>query len=109
LAGFNSIFAVASIDVAKKYYTEFKKQMEGLPVDKQLKVATIYSFTVNENDPEVDGIIDDECPEDTSRLDARVHVISWIMLSGIIIRSSRQITTHRPRSSKTIIRMFRKE
>lgn len=70
LAGFNSIFAVASIDVAKKYYTEFKLQMEGLPVDKQLKVATIYSFTVNENDPEVDGIIDDECPEDTSRLDA---------------------------------------
>jgi type I restriction enzyme R subunit len=26
LAGFNSIFAVSSIDVAKKYYAEFKKQ-----------------------------------------------------------------------------------
>ncbi len=67
LAGFNSIFAVSSIEVAKKYYTEFQKQMMGLPSDKQLKVATIYSFGVNE-DPE-NGIIDDENLEDTSLLD----------------------------------------
>lgn len=67
LAGFNSIFAVSSIEVAKKYYTEFQKQMMGLSSDKQLKVATIYSFGVNE-DPE-NGIIDDENLEDTSLLD----------------------------------------
>ncbi len=69
LTGFNSICAVASIDFAKMYYSEFRNQMEGLPSDKQLKIATIYSFTVNEDDPEIDGVIDDECPEDTSRLD----------------------------------------
>lgn len=69
LAGFNSIFAVSSIDVAKKYYTEFQRQMAALPSDKQLKVATIFSFGVNEDDPEIDGIIEDENPEDTSRLD----------------------------------------
>lgn len=67
LAGFNSIFAVSSIDVAKLYYTEFQKQMAELPSDKRLKVATIYSFGVNEDDPE--GFIDDENPEDTNRLD----------------------------------------
>ncbi len=67
LAGFNSIFAVSSIDVAKKYYTEFKKQLLGLPSDKQLKIATIFSFGVNEE--EIDGIID-ENSEDTSGLDA---------------------------------------
>ncbi len=67
LAGFNSIFAVSSIDTAKKYYTEFKKQLEGLPTDKQLKIATIFSFGVNDED--VDGMVD-ENPEDTSRLDA---------------------------------------
>lgn len=67
LAGFNSIFTVSSIDVAKKYYAEFKKQLVDLPSDKQLKVATIYSFGVN--DEEVDGIID-ENSEDTSGLDA---------------------------------------
>ena len=69
LAGFNSIFAVSSIDVAKKYYAEFQKQMADLPSDKQLKVATIYSFGVNEDNPEIDGIIEDENLEDTNRLD----------------------------------------
>lgn len=66
LAGFNSIFAVPSIEVAKKYYAEFKKQMADLPSDKQLKVATIYSFGVNDED--ADGMID-ENSEDTSGLD----------------------------------------
>jgi type I restriction enzyme R subunit len=66
LAGFNSIFAVSSIDVAKKYYAEFKKQLADLPSDKQLKVATIYSFGMNDED--ADGMID-ENSEDTSGLD----------------------------------------
>jgi len=46
LAGFNSIFAVASIEAAKKYYAEFKKQLKDAPSDKKLKVALIYSFGV---------------------------------------------------------------
>lgn len=66
LAGFNSIFAVSSIDVAKKYYTEFMKQINELPTDKKLKVATIYSFGINEE--EIDGVMD-ENSEDTSGLD----------------------------------------
>lgn len=69
LAGFNAIFAVASIDLAMKYYAEFKKQMSALPSDKQLKFATIYSFGVNEVDDEGVGIIEDENSEDTSLLD----------------------------------------
>ncbi len=66
LAGFNSIFAVSSIEIAKKYYAEFKKQLADLPSDKRLKVATIYSFGVNDED--ADGMID-ENSEDTSGLD----------------------------------------
>ncbi|MFO0718781.1 MAG: type I restriction endonuclease subunit R [Candidatus Paceibacterota bacterium] len=66
LAGFNSIFAVSSIDVAKKYYMEFKKQLADVPSDKQLKIATIFSFGVNDED--ADGMID-ENSEDTSGLD----------------------------------------
>jgi type I restriction enzyme R subunit len=66
LAGFNSIFAVSSIEAAKKYYAEFKKQLANLPGDKQLKIALIYSFGVNEE--EIDGVID-ENSEDTSGLD----------------------------------------
>lgn len=70
LAGFNSIFAVASIDMAKRYYAEFQSQMAELPSDQRLKVGIIYSFTVNEDDPELGGIIEDENLEDTSRLDS---------------------------------------
>lgn len=66
LAGFNSIFAVSSIEVAKKYYAEFKKQLAEMPSDKKLKVALIYSFGVNDED--ADGMID-ENSEDTSGLD----------------------------------------
>lgn len=44
LAGFNSIFAVSSIDVAKLYYSEFQRQLRDQPSDKQLKIATIFSF-----------------------------------------------------------------
>lgn len=67
LAGFNSIFAVSSIEVARKYYAEFRKQLADLPSDKRLKVALIYSFGVNDED--ADGMID-ENSEDTSGLDA---------------------------------------
>jgi len=66
LAGFNSIFAVSSIDVAKKYYAEFQKQLTESPSDKKLKIALIYSFGVNEE--EIDGLFD-ENSEDTSGLD----------------------------------------
>jgi type I restriction enzyme R subunit len=67
LAGFNSIFAVSSIEMAKLYYAEFQKQLKGLPSDQQLKVATIFSYAPNEEEP--DGTID-ENSEDTSGLDA---------------------------------------
>lgn len=73
LAGFNSIFAVSSIDAAKKYYAEFVKQLKDLPSDKKLKIATIYSFGVNEGEDELSvqaGGVTDENSEDTSGLDA---------------------------------------
>ena len=67
LTGFNSILATSSIEAAKLYYTEFKKQMKDLDDAHKLKVAIIYSYGANED--EVDGIIDEENTEDTTRLD----------------------------------------
>lgn len=55
--GFNSMFAVASIPMAKKYYLEFRKQLEEKQTD--LTIATIYSYAQNEEDTS-DGILDDE-------------------------------------------------
>ena len=66
LNGFNSIFAVSSIEAAKLYYMELKRQMATHP-EKALKIATIYSYGQNEEDP--DGFIDDENSDDTNELD----------------------------------------
>lgn len=66
VSGFNSIFAVASVPMAKLYYEEFKKQMSADPT-KKLRIATIFSYGANEE--ESDGILDEENSEDTSALD----------------------------------------
>ena len=51
--GFNSIFAVSSIKMAKEYYSEFKKVLASK--NSNLKVAIIYSYGVNGED----GVIDE--------------------------------------------------
>ncbi len=63
--GFNSMFAVSSIPVCKKYYLELKKQIA--EQHKDLTIATIFSFVPNEADS-ADGILDDES-FDTDDLD----------------------------------------
>lgn len=67
LNGFNAMFAVASIPIAKAYYNEFKKQQADLPESQRLKIATIYSYSANEED--IDGILAEENPESTTQLD----------------------------------------
>ena len=57
LNGFNSIFAVSSISMSKKYYLEFKKQLE--EKNRDLTIATIFSYAPNEEDNS-NGIIEDE-------------------------------------------------
>ena len=65
--GFNSIFAVSSIDAAKAYYNEFKKQLKERSNNRDLKIALIYSFGVNEE--ESDGILEEEDSDSTTSLD----------------------------------------
>lgn len=66
LSGFNSIFAVASVQMAKLYYQEFKRQMEKDPAH-ALRVGMIYSYAANEE--EAEGAIDEENSESTDALD----------------------------------------
>ena len=58
LAGFNSLFATASIDAAKRYYAEFVEQQKELSPATRLKVGLIYSFAANEEEP--DGLLGEE-------------------------------------------------
>ena len=67
LKGFNSIFAVSSVQAAKLYYEEFKKQMEAKP-DKAIKIATIFSFAPNEEELS-NGLLKEENSDDTTGLD----------------------------------------
>lgn len=55
--GFNAMFAVGSVDAAKLYY----ETLNGLQKDsdKPLKIATIYSFTANEEQEAVGDIMDE--------------------------------------------------
>lgn len=61
LAGFNSLFATASIDAAKRYYTEFAQQQKDVPPSQRLKIGLIYSFAANEGSE--DGLLDEEAFE----------------------------------------------
>jgi type I restriction enzyme R subunit len=54
--GFNSIFAVSSIPMAKKYYEEFRKQLA--EQNHKLNIATIFSYAPNED------ILDDSLSEE---------------------------------------------
>lgn len=56
VAGFNSIFAAASILMAIRYYHEFKKQIAEKKYN--LTIATIFSFSPNEEEP--DGLLSEE-------------------------------------------------
>ena len=56
---FTAMFCVSSVDMLIKYYELFAaKKKDG---QHKLKVATIFSYTSNEEDPDADGILDEDC------------------------------------------------
>lgn len=63
VAGFNSIFAASSIPVACQYYEEFKRQLDS--EGRNFRIATIFSFSVNEEEP--DEEFDNDKLDKTSR------------------------------------------
>ena len=55
--GFNAMFAVSSVDVAKAYYQTFKQLQSA--VKNPLKIATIFSFSANEEQDAIGDIVDE--------------------------------------------------
>lgn len=71
--GFNALFATASIEAARMYYSQFQRQQQDVPKDRRLKVGLIYSYAAN---PDVEeGALDEE-DFDTSEMsgDARAFL-----------------------------------
>ena len=94
IRGFNSIFATQSIDAAKLYYNEFRKQQESLPEAKRLKVGLIYSYGANEA---LSGDFEDEeNSESASGLDQS----SRDFLDGAIADYNRMFSTSYDTSDK---------
>ena len=93
LDGFNAMFAVSSIPMAKAYYNEFKRQQAALPEAQRLKIATIFSYGANEE--EIDGILAEENPESTTGLDQQ----SRDFLEGAIKDYNRMFSTNYDTSS----------
>ncbi len=57
---FTGMFAVSSVKTLIKYYEVFKrKKIEG---EHDLRIATIFSYTANEDDADADGFIPEELP-----------------------------------------------
>ena len=61
--GFNSIFAVDSVQAAILYYNEFKKQLAE-PGAPNLRIATIFTYNANEAEVDEWGFEGDENPEE---------------------------------------------
>ena len=52
---FNGLFCVSSIEVLTKYYEIFRRRKE--VGEHNLKIATIFSYSANEEDKDADGMI----------------------------------------------------
>lgn len=77
---FTAMFCVSSIDNLIQYYALFKqKQVE---VTHPLKVATIFSYAANEENPLANGLIPEESPDVPS--DARINQSSRDKLDEFI-------------------------
>lgn len=60
LQGFNSLFATASIDAARRYYNQFQLAQADRTPDQKLKIGLIYSFAPNPDADTVDGMLAEE-------------------------------------------------
>ncbi len=85
VAGFNALFAVGSIQMARQYYAEIKRQLRER--GREMAVATIFSYSPNESDPE-DGLPDENF--DTGALDQS----SREFLEGAIADYNRDFSTN---------------
>ena len=103
ISGFNSIFAVSSVPMAKLYYQEFKKQMKEDPTKDYEWRRFLVMLQMKKNPMEfymkkIQKIL----------LHLTNHLeISWNKLQMIIIKYFRRIMIHRVTSSKIIIKMYR--
>lgn len=79
---FTAMFCVSSVETLIKYYELFKQKQAGLA--NPLKVATIFSYAANEEDPNANGLINGLIPEENPLPEGRINPYNRDKLDGFI-------------------------
>lgn len=89
--GFNAMFAVSSVDAAKLYYECLKDLQKNS--DKPLKIATIFSFTANEEQDAVGDIQDESFDVSAMNSSAKEFLSSAIADYNSIFKTNFSVET----------------
>lgn len=84
--GFNAMFAVNSVEAAKLYYEELNKQQKD--DEKKLKIATIFSYAVNEEQNAVGDIQDESFEPSAMDSSAKEFLAKAINDYNVMFRTS---------------------
>jgi type I restriction enzyme R subunit len=79
---FTGMFCVSSVQTLIKYYELFKQKQEGLA--NPLKIATIFSYAANEEDPNANGLTNGLIPEENPMPEGAVNPYSRDKLDEFI-------------------------
>lgn len=79
---FTAMFCVSSVQTLIKYYELFKLKQAG--VAKPLRIATIFSYAANEEDPNANGLTDGLIPEENPMPEGRINPYSRDKLDAFI-------------------------
>lgn len=89
--GFNAMFAVSSVDAAKLYYECLKDLQKNS--DKPLKIATIFSFTANEEQDALGDIQDESFDVSAMNSSAKEFLSSAIADYNAIFKTNFSVET----------------
>lgn len=84
--GFNAMFAVSSVDAAKLYYQSFKALQKDS--DKPLKIATIFSFSANEEQDAIGDIADESFEVSSMDGSAKESLSAAIVDYNVLFKSN---------------------
>ena len=79
---FTGMFCVSSVETLIKYYELFKLKEAG--ATNPLKVATIFSYAANEEDPDANGLLNGLIPEENPMPEGKINPYSRDKLDSFI-------------------------
>lgn len=79
---FTAMFCVSSVQTLIKYYELFKQKQEGIA--NPLKIATIFSYAANEEDPNANGLTNGLIPEENPMSEGAINPYSRDKLDAFI-------------------------